>query len=85
MLRRGRPVANIARTAMVAGTATAVSGRVSRRQQAKFAAQDAAAAPQQGYAEPAYAPQPAYRPLTKFENRGIKLGHGVWDLVFVKK
>ena len=32
-----------------------------------------------------YAPQPAYRPLTKFENRGIKLGHGVWDLVFEKK
>jgi tRNA (guanine-N7-)-methyltransferase len=32
-----------------------------------------------------YAPQPAYRPLTKFENRGIKLGHGVWDLVFTKK
>ncbi len=29
-----------------------------------------------------YAPKPAYRPLTKFENRGIKLGHGVWDLVF---
>ena len=32
-----------------------------------------------------YAPQPAYRPLTKFENRGLKLGHGVWDLVFKKK
>ena len=32
-----------------------------------------------------YAPQPAYRPLTKFENRGLKLGHGVWDLVFLKK
>ena len=32
-----------------------------------------------------YAPQPAYRPLTKFENRGLKLGHGVWDLVFVKQ
>ncbi|WP_317201313.1 tRNA (guanosine(46)-N7)-methyltransferase TrmB [Janthinobacterium sp.] len=32
-----------------------------------------------------YAPQPAYRPLTKFENRGLRLGHGVWDLVFVKK
>jgi len=31
---------------------------------------------------PAYAPKPAYRPLTKFENRGLKLGHGVWDLVF---
>ena len=29
-----------------------------------------------------YAPKPPYRPLTKFENRGIKLGHGVWDLVF---
>jgi tRNA (guanine-N7-)-methyltransferase len=31
-----------------------------------------------------YAPKPDYRPLTKFENRGLKLGHGVWDLVFVK-
>ena len=31
-----------------------------------------------------YAPQPAYRPLTKFENRGIKLGHGVWALGFKK-
>ena len=29
-----------------------------------------------------YAPKPHYRPLTKFENRGIKLGHGVWDVVF---
>ena len=33
----------------------------------------------------AYAPKPDYRPLTKFENRGIKLGHGVWDLVFERK
>lgn len=32
-----------------------------------------------------YAEKPAYRPLTKFENRGLKLGHGVWDLVFKKK
>lgn len=32
-----------------------------------------------------YAEKPSYRPLTKFENRGIKLGHGVWDLVFIKK
>ena len=32
-----------------------------------------------------YAPKPAYRPLTKFENRGLKLGHGVWDLLFVKR
>lgn len=29
-----------------------------------------------------YAEKPDYRPLTKFENRGLKLGHGVWDLVF---
>ena len=32
-----------------------------------------------------YAPRPAYRPLTKFELRGIRLGHGVWDLVFQRK
>jgi len=31
-----------------------------------------------------YAAKPDYRPLTKFENRGIRLGHGVWDLVFKK-
>jgi tRNA (guanine-N7-)-methyltransferase len=29
-----------------------------------------------------YAPRSQYRPVTKFENRGLKLGHGVWDLVF---
>jgi tRNA (guanine-N7-)-methyltransferase len=29
-----------------------------------------------------YAPKPEVRPLTKFEHRGVKLGHGVWDLVF---
>jgi len=32
-----------------------------------------------------YAQRPSYRPITKFENRGLKLGHGVWDLVFVRK
>ena len=32
----------------------------------------------------AFAPQPDYRPLTKFENRGLRLGHGVWDVVFTK-
>jgi len=31
-----------------------------------------------------YCPRPDYRPLTKFENRGLKLGHGVWDLIFRK-
>lgn len=33
---------------------------------------------------PDYAPRPDYRPLTKFEQRGIKLGHGVWDLIFTR-
>lgn len=32
-----------------------------------------------------YAPRPDYRPLTKFEQRGLKLGHGVWDLIFRRK
>jgi len=32
-----------------------------------------------------YAQRPAYRPLTKFEQRGLKLGHGVWDIVFRKR
>jgi len=32
-----------------------------------------------------YAPRPDYRPVTKFENRGLRLGHGVWDLVFEKR
>ena len=31
-----------------------------------------------------YCPCPDYRPLTKFEQRGIRLGHGVWDIVFKK-
>ena len=31
-----------------------------------------------------YAPRPATRPETKFERRGIKLGHGVWDIVFTR-
>ena len=29
-----------------------------------------------------YVPRPAFRPLTKFEARGEKLGHGVWDLIY---
>ena len=32
-----------------------------------------------------YAEKPTYRPLTKFENRGINLGHGVWDLLFTRR
>lgn len=29
-----------------------------------------------------FSEKPRYRPLTKFENRGLRLGHGVWDIVF---
>jgi hypothetical protein len=51
----------MARTAVVAGTATAVSNRVSRRQAGRWAQQDQAAYGQQQYAEPQYA-QPQYAP-----------------------
>jgi tRNA (guanine-N7-)-methyltransferase len=30
----------------------------------------------------AYSPKPTWRPETKFERRGLRLGHGVWDIVF---
>jgi tRNA (guanine-N7-)-methyltransferase len=32
-----------------------------------------------------FAPRPDYRPLTKFEQRGLRLGHGVWDVVFRRR
>ncbi len=32
-----------------------------------------------------YSPRPDSRPLTKFEKRGERLGHGLWDLIFIKK
>ena len=50
-------IRGMARTAVVAGTATAVSNRVSRRQAGRWAAQD-----QQQYPEEQYAQQPAYAP-----------------------
>ena len=31
-----------------------------------------------------YAPRPDHRPLTKFEQRGLRLGNNVWDLIFIK-
>ena len=34
---------------------------------------------------PGYVERPTYRPITKFETRGIALGHGVWDLLYKKK
>ncbi|MEJ1365806.1 MAG: tRNA (guanosine(46)-N7)-methyltransferase TrmB [Candidatus Sedimenticola sp. (ex Thyasira tokunagai)] len=33
----------------------------------------------------AFTPRPTYRPLTKFEQRGHRLGHGVWDLIFLRQ
>src|SRR3954465_11042478 len=50
----------VARTAVVAGTATAVSNRVSRRQGNRWSGQQAAQEPQ--YAEPEYAAPPAAAP-----------------------
>ena len=32
-----------------------------------------------------FAPRPEWRPLTKFEQRGLRLGHGVWDLMFTRR
>lgn len=52
-------VRGVARTAVVAGTATAVSNRVSRRQAGKWAEQDQAAYDQQMAAQQAAAPPPA--------------------------
>ncbi|MEZ0447501.1 SHOCT domain-containing protein [Cellulomonas sp. ICMP 17802] len=57
-------IRGVARTAAIAGTATAVSNRVSRRQAGRWAAQEEQAAPQQAAPQPTYAappppPQPA--------------------------
>ena len=55
-----RPVLRtVGRTAVIAGTATAVSGRVSRRQNARYAEQDQAAYEQEMAAQQAPAPAPA--------------------------
>ena len=43
------------------------------------------AVPQLANTAEGFAEKPEYRPLTKFENRGLKLGHGVWDVVFRKR
>jgi tRNA (guanine-N7-)-methyltransferase len=42
-----------------------------------------AAEPLLANAAAGFCPRPAHRPLTKFEARGVKLGHGVWDILFV--
>jgi Short C-terminal domain len=83
--RRGPGLVGMAaRTAVVAGTATAVSGRVARRQQRKYGEQDAAYTQQQaaametGMEQGAYAPAPAepdymaeLEQLAQLKNQGI--------------
>ena len=54
----------VARTAVVAGTATAVSGRVARRQNNKWAQQEAAQQPQEA-ARPGAAPRPPRPPAAR--------------------
>ena len=74
MMRRRGPglVGAAARTAVVAGPATAVSGRVARRQQNKYAAQEqeaAAAAPAPATAEPEYMAE--LQQLAQLRDQGI--------------
>jgi len=78
MMRRRGPglVGMAARTAVVAGTATAVSGRVARRQQAKYAGQDAqyvqqqAAAAEQGVEQVAD-PASQIQQLAQLKDQGL--------------
>ena len=63
----------MARTAVVAGTATAVSNRVSRRQGERWAQQE----PQQAYAEPAPAAPPAPDPIERLKELGELRDNGV--------
>lgn len=73
MMRRGGLVRGVARTAVVAGTATAVSGRVARRQNNKWAAQEQAQYEQQAAQEPVYAePPPAPAPAEASEVDELK-------------
>ena len=70
-----------ARTAVVAGTATAVSGRVARRQENKWAAQDQQAYEQQApppqYAEPAPAPPAQDDPIEQLKQLGALHEQGI--------
>jgi len=43
------------------------------------------AEPKLANSAPGYCERPAHRPQTKFEARGMKLGHGVWDVVFRRR
>jgi hypothetical protein len=75
LIRRGRPlVRTVARTAVIAGTATAVSGRVARRQEGRYAQQEQAEAP----APPDVTPAPAEDDtLAQLEKLGTLHDQGV--------
>jgi hypothetical protein len=62
------------RTAVVAGTATAVSGRVARRQQNRWSQQEEQQQPQYAEPEPQYAPPPAAAPTESRIDKLTKLG-----------
>jgi hypothetical protein len=62
------------RTAVVAGTATAVSGRVARRQQNRWSQQEAEQQPQYAEPEPQYAPPPPAAPTESRIDKLTKLG-----------
>lgn len=75
-------IGGMARTAVVAGTATAVSNRVSRRQAGRWAAQDQQQMQQQyqqpAYAEPAAAPPPASGvPIEQLQRLGALREQGI--------
>ena len=65
----------VARTAVVAGTATAVSNRVSRRQAGRWAAQEQQQYHQQAYQEPAYTAPPQAAPPAAGMDMDTKLAH----------
>jgi putative oligomerization/nucleic acid binding protein len=67
----------VARIAVVAGTATAVSNRVSRRQADRWAQDDQAQYDQQQYQEPAPAAAPAADPLEQLKQLGELKAAGV--------
>ncbi|HEX2410638.1 MAG TPA: SHOCT domain-containing protein [Solirubrobacteraceae bacterium] len=68
----------VARTAVIAGTATSVSNRVSRRQASRWAQQDAqSSGGPTGYAEPEPAPAPAADPIEQLKELGALHQQGI--------
>jgi hypothetical protein len=67
-------IRGVARTAVIAGTATAVSGRVARRQQGRWAAQEQQQYEQEYAQQPPPAPAPAAAPTTDLYSALAELG-----------